>query len=113
MADTGPITLDDRTAETVRSLLHEQGLDPDDAGVRLSVERGGCAGLVYDIALAERPEPDDVVRECDGVRVFLDAASEPYLSGAELALESTTHGTGFAIENPNAEQECGCGLSFR
>lgn len=113
MAESGPITLDDGATETIRSLLHAEGFDPDDAGLRLSIERGGCAGLSYALALTDDPDPDDIVCECDGVRVFLDAASEPYVSGAQLGLESTAHGTGFTIENPNAEQECGCGLSFR
>lgn len=113
MTVSGTITLDDRALETIQTLLREQGLDPDSGGLRLAVERGGCAGLSYTFALSAEPESDDVVCECDGVRVFVDSASEPYLAGAELSIESTAHGTGFTIDNPNATEECGCGLSFR
>ncbi len=113
MTDTAPVDLDARATETVRRLLHEQELDPDSAGLRLAVERGGCAGLSYTFALSAEPEPGDVVCECDGVRVFVDSASERYLAGSELRVESTAHGTGFTIGNPNATQVCGCGLSFR
>lgn len=113
MTDTNQISLDDRAVETIRSLLRKQEFDPDSAGLRLAVERGGCAGLSYTVALSSEPKPDDVVCESDGIRVFVDSASEPYLAGAELTVESTAHGTGFTIDNPNATQECGCGLSFR
>lgn len=113
MTDSDRITLEDRAVETVRSLLRKQGLDPDSAGLRLAVERGGCAGLSYTFTLSPEPEPDDVVCECGDVRVFVEPASEPYLTGAELTVESTAHGTGFVIDNPNATQECGCGLSFK
>lgn len=113
MTDSNQISLDDRASETIRSLLRKQKLDPDSAGLRLAVERGGCAGLSYTFALTPEPEPDDVVCECGDIRVFVEAASEPYLTGAELSVESTAHGTGFIIDNPNATQECGCGLSFK
>ena len=113
MTDENSIRLDDRATETVRSVLREQGFDPEAAGLRLGVERGGCAGLSYTFELASEPDPDDVVLEDGDVRVFVDAASEPYLAGVELGVDATAHGTGFTIDNPNATQECGCGLSFR
>lgn len=113
MSESGPIALDDRATEVVRSLLADRDHDPDEAGLRLAVERGGCAGLSYTFELAASPAPDDVVTERDGVRIFVDSASEPYLAGAALGVESTAHGRGFTIDNPNASQECGCGLSFR
>lgn len=107
------ISLDDQAADTIRSILRDEGLDADTAGLRLAVERGGCAGLSYSFELSPEPEPDDVICECGEVRLFVEPASEPYLAGVELRVESTAHGTGFTIDNPNATQECGCGLSFR
>lgn len=107
------VVLTDAAAETTRTLLVEQGFDPDEAGLRVYVERGGCAGLSYGMEFVESPAPDDHVYESGGVRVFVDDASHPYLEGSEFAVEETAHGTGFSIENPNAEQECGCGSSFR
>lgn len=113
MADETPVFLDERATVAIRTVLDEEGYDLTEAGLRISVERGGCAGLSYRFELAASEEPDDTVCERDGLRVFIDAASEPYVTGSELNLQSTAHGTGFTIDNPNANQECGCGLSFR
>lgn len=109
----GVVSLTSDAVEMIKSLLYDQGFDPETAGLRLSIERGGCAGLSYKFELTGAPEDDEVVYETAGVRVFVDATSQQYLDGAEFSVEETAHGTGFRIDNPNAEQECGCGLSFR
>lgn len=111
--ETVAISLSERAAGTVRSLLSEQGLQPTTAGLRISVERGGCAGLTYQLELAEESEPTDYETSSNGTNVFVDPDSRQYLHGATFELDETPHGTGFRIDNPNAEQECGCGLSFR
>lgn len=107
------VTFTDDAVETARSLLRDAGYDPRTAGLRLSVERGGCAGLSYRFDLAEAPGGEDLVSESGGFRVFVDRASRPFLEGAEFDVAETVHGTGFRIDNPNGERECGCGLSFR
>lgn len=107
------ITLDEQAADTIERLLRERDLDPREAGLRLSVSAGGCAGRSYDMDLVAAPDPDDLVTEHRGVRVFVPPENEAELAGSEFALESTAHGTGFTVDNPNAEQVCGCGSSFR
>ncbi|NHX36368.1 MULTISPECIES: HesB/IscA family protein [Halolamina] len=99
--------------ERLASLLGSQGLDPTAAGLRVAVERGGCAGLSYRFDLVGSPETDDLVRDRDGVNVFVDPAAVEYVEGAEIDHTRSVHGTGFRIDNPNANQQCGCGLSFR
>ena len=42
------------------------------AGLRIMIETGGCAGHKYLIGLDEEPRPDDAVIECGGVKVFVD-----------------------------------------
>lgn len=80
-------------------------------GLRIQVEKGGCAGLQYTMNLsAERP--GDLVGERDGVYVFIDLASSAYLSGSTLDYCDDLVGTGFRLENPNAARSCGCGTSF-
>lgn len=113
MSDTPAITVTDDASATIQSVLGERGLDPETAGIRLAVEQGGCAGLSYRFELAAEPAPGDHVSENAGVALFVDAESRPYLEGAELGFERTAHGTGFVVDNPNASQECGCGISFR
>lgn len=106
------LTLTDDAADVIISLLRDQGYDPDNAGMRISIEEGGCAGHTYRFDLEGTPEPGDIVCEANRATVFIDSGSRRYVEGAELGVNTTAHGTGFCIDNPNAVQECGCGISF-
>jgi iron-sulfur cluster assembly accessory protein len=107
------LTLSNAAASAMNTILREDGFDPKSAGVRISVERGGCAGLSYRFDLVSDPGDGDLVHETAQANVVIDRPSAQYVRGAEVGLDRTAHGTGFTIENPNAEQECGCGLSFQ
>lgn len=107
------ITLSGDAEEVVASLLRENGYDTDTAGMRISIETGGCAGLTYRFDLRKTPEAGDIVCELDQVTVFVERSSKRYVENAVLDFENTAHGTGFCIDNPNADQECGCGISFK
>jgi Iron-sulphur cluster biosynthesis len=54
----------------------------------------------------------DTTVQRDGVSVFIDSASLPYLAGAQLDYCDDLVGTGFRLHNPNAVRSCGCGTSF-
>ena len=97
-------------AAELRQLLVEKGA-PGGTGLRLMVERGGCAGLSYAMALGVAGEGDEVV-ERDGVCFIVDAASAGYLSGSRVDYEHSLNDSGFKIHNPNAVRSCGCGTSF-
>ena len=100
-------------AEQALSLLKEEGLDTDEAGLRLFVQQGGCAGLSYGMRFDTGPEADDTILEHHGLRVFVDPASLRYIKGSKLAFEGGLQGAGFHVDNPNVVSECGCGESFR
>jgi iron-sulfur cluster assembly accessory protein len=85
---------------------------PDTAGLRVSVVGGGCSGFQYSLGLDDGPGEDDSIAVFDGVRVFVDATSAPYLSGTTVDYVDGLHGAGFKFVNPNAERTCGCGSSF-
>lgn len=107
------ISLTDDAADVIASLLREQGYDPESAGLRVSIQRGGCAGLTYRFDLQDSPQSEDIVVGTDQVQLFVDSESTQHITGAQLDVDHTAHGTGFCIENPNATQECGCGISFQ
>ncbi len=85
---------------------------PDPAGLRVSVVGGGCSGLQYSLELDDAPREDDVVYDYEGVRVFVDPTSAPYLSGMSVDYVDGLHGAGLKFTNPNADRTCGCGSSF-
>ena len=81
-------------------------------GLRVFVQKGGCSGYSYGMALAERVEDGDWVGEFGGVKVIVDPASAPVLEGVNIDYVESLQGSGFSISNPNAVRSCGCGNSF-
>lgn len=82
------------------------------AGLRVSVDAGGCSGFQYKFGLETEAQPGDLVVERDGVRVFVDEVSLDLLAGAELEWNETLIGAHFVVRNPQAVSGCGCGVSF-
>jgi iron-sulfur cluster assembly protein len=80
-------------------------------GLRILVEKGGCAGMQYVMRL-DAAGPEDVVVESGGAKVLLDPASAQFISGSELDYCDDLVGTGFRLNNPRAARSCGCGTSF-
>jgi iron-sulfur cluster assembly protein len=103
---------EEAASEAVR-LLDSEGLDTGEAGLRVFVQQGGCAGLSYGMRFDEKPEDDDTIYQYHGLRVFVDPASMRYIEGSVLDFEDGLQGAGFTVENPNVVSECGCGESFR
>jgi iron-sulfur cluster assembly protein len=108
-----PVQVTEDAAQQALSLIENEGYDTDEAGLRLFVQQGGCAGLSYGLRFDTEPEDDDAVTEHKGLRVFIDPASQKYIDGSILDFEGGLQGKGFNVENPNVESECGCGESFR
>ncbi len=101
------IKITDTAVSHLRTLLEGRTED----GLRLLIERGGCAGLQYGMKV-DAAQPGDSTVEQDGVRVFIDQDSLHYLKGCQLDYVDTLADTGFKILNPNAARSCGCGTSF-
>lgn len=104
------ITLTDDAIRELRALLAAKNAS-ESAGLRLGVQRGGCAGLQYTMQVGEA-SPEDTIVEQDGVRVFLAPDSHDYLRGCHIDYSSDLSDAGFKIVNPNAARSCGCGTSF-
>jgi len=105
------LTVTPAAREGLLALLSEKGADPATIGLRLSVSRGGCAGMQYEMGISE-PSPGDTIVECGAVRVSLDAASLDFLRDCTLDYADDLTGAGFRIVNPRAARSCGCGTSF-
>lgn len=104
------IEITDTAAAHLRQLLADKEA-AEGTGLRLLVERGGCAGLQYAMTLG-LPAKEDFVVERGGVKFIVDAASSAYLRGSKVDYEESLNDSGFKIHNPNAARSCGCGTSF-
>ena len=98
----------DAAAERVRGLLRVASSPV--TGLRVSVEKGGCAGMSYKMDLAE-PSPGDEVVEQEGARVIIDAKAVLYLLGTRMDVKTDQFSSTFVFENPNQTSACGCGES--
>jgi iron-sulfur cluster assembly protein len=104
------ITLTDNAVQELRALLTAKQA-PETSGLRLGVQRGGCAGLQYTMQVGDAVTGDTIVEQ-DGVRVFLSPDSMEFLQGCQIDYSSDLNDSGFKIVNPNAARSCGCGTSF-
>ncbi|MEN9895163.1 MAG: hypothetical protein RIR97_1015 [Pseudomonadota bacterium] len=80
-------------------------------GIRVSIKKGGCAGMEYAIDLVTDANPKDDLIERDGARVWVAPEAVLYLLGTEMDFEITTLRSGFTFRNPNQTSACGCGES--
>jgi iron-sulfur cluster assembly protein len=106
------LILSDAAATEVQKFIAAEQVEPTVAGLRVSVLPGGCSGFKYSLNIEERPIEDDMVLEVNGVRVFVDGFSAPYLHGVTIDYVTSMQGSGFTFSNPNATGGCGCGSSF-
>ncbi len=106
------ITVTEKAIEHIRLAMQKEGIAPDQGGLRLGVQGGGCSGLSYVIKFDTQPRERDRVFQYGDVRVFVDPKSFIYLHGMTLDWEETLMQRGFVFVNPNAQKSCGCGTSF-
>ncbi len=105
------ITVSDRASAHIAELRKKEGYD-EQQGVRVSVEGGGCSGLMYKLDFDGQEQPGDHIVEDNGVKIFVNMKSLLYLVGTELDYSGGLQGKGFAFSNPNASRTCACGESF-
>ena len=104
-----PVTISDRAARRIVDIIKAEGRP---AALRVAVTGGGCSGFQYEIGVAPAANPDDLVIERDGARLFIDPVSLPFLLGSEVDWVDELIGASFKVKNPNATSSCGCGVSF-
>jgi len=108
---TAPIDVTERAAVKARELATKEG-HASDACLRVRVVAGGCSGFSYKLSFEDAPAAADVIVERSGMRVLVDPASVPILTGSTLEFSDAMLGGGFKVNNPQAVSECSCGESF-
>ena len=81
-------------------------------GIRLAVRTAGCSGFAYNLEFVDTPNPEDILYEDKGVKLFVDPKSLVYLKGLEVDYGREGLNEGFKFINPNETARCGCGESF-
>ena len=108
----GGIQVTEKAIAKIRVAMEKEGISPEQGGLRLGVQGGGCSGLSYNIRFDTQPRERDRVFQFGDVRVFVDPKSFIYLHGMILDYQETLMQQGFVFVNPNSTKSCGCGSSF-
>lgn len=104
------LTLTSQAQDKVSDLLSASGRD--DLRLRLSVQPGGCSGLIHEMFFDQRELEGDHLIEFDEFEVVIDKMSAPYLEGSTIDFVDRIDQQGFTLDNPNAQSTCACGSSF-
>ncbi|MHB8567340.1 MAG: iron-sulfur cluster insertion protein ErpA [Nitrososphaerales archaeon] len=105
------LVLTDSAVERIKTLLQKEG--KSEAGLRVYISGGGCAGMSYGMTIDDSITNDDAVVRTKGIKVLVDKLSLIYLRGSKIDYVENLQTSGFQIDNPNAASSCGCGLSFK
>lgn len=103
------VSLTDAAADRVREIIANS--DQPIVGLRLGIEKGGCAGMSYKMDYVTEPNPKDDVVEDHGVKIYVDPKASLFLLGTVMDFQTTKLSSGFVFKNPNEVSACGCGES--
>ena len=105
------VSLTESAAAKIKELMAEERAG-EAAVLRIAVQGGGCSGFQYALGFDRGATEGDNELHVNGVDVVVDPFSAPYLAGTEIDWVDGLQ-AGFAINNPNVVQSCGCGHSFQ
>ena len=102
-AKTAPakgVQVTEKALAKIRTAIVKEGISPEQGGLRLGVQGGGCSGLSYNIRFDTQPRERDRIYQFGDVRVFVDPKSFIYLHGMILDYQETLMQQGFVFVNP-------------
>ncbi|MEG8230919.1 iron-sulfur cluster assembly accessory protein, partial [Candidatus Rickettsia tasmanensis] len=85
-----------------------------DLVLRVSVDSGGCSGLMYNYELVSKNniEQDDYVITKHNATIIIDPISQKFMLDCTLDFIEELGSSYFNVSNLQAKAKCGCGNSF-
>lgn len=108
---TPGIHLTEKAADAARTIFDEEGLDPEDTGLRVIAreKQCNCGDVAYGLDLETQSRQNDHTLTRRGVQLVVDERSLDHLDDVTLDYVDDVRGQGFTIET--AKSGCGCGHS--
>lgn len=100
------------TKEAVKQMNFLISKNNNFKGIRINVKYSGCAGYSYNMKLVKCIKKNDLVYSYDGINLYVDITSMPYLDGTEIDYVRDGLNQMFKFNNPKSKNFCGCGESF-
>ena len=104
-----PVSITDAAASQISALM----ADGHKKALRIGLKKGGCAGMEYTMDYVDELDPNDEVIEHNGARVVIAPMAQMFLFGTEIDYKTSLLESGFAFNNPNVTEACGCGESIK
>lgn len=100
------IEVTETAAEKAQSMLAEEGLDTDGAGLRLLAREKNCdcGDIAYGIEFAEEPDERDTVVEEHGLTLVVDQESREYVENLQLDYVNDFRGEGFTLQRTGGHE---------
>jgi iron-sulfur cluster assembly accessory protein len=109
--ETQVINISPAAAQAVQNILTERKLEG--YALRVYVSGGGCCGAQFGMALENNFSEVDSTFDTNGIKLVVDKVSLDALRGTSIDfVNDPVKGSGFVVNNPNAQQghgEEGCG----
>ena len=83
------VTMTETAAKKVSELRLEEG--KPEWGLRIRVVGGGCSGMSYELGWEDQQASDDDITESQGIKVYIDKNSAPYLERHRDRLRRQQH----------------------
>lgn len=112
MPETPPVHITVTSSAREQFLRLMQKEHQEGKALRISVQGGGCSGLLYAMEFDSPSGRDQVLEAGDGLKLIVDPSSAQVLDGLEVDFVLSLEASGFKIKNPNAKSVCSCGKSF-
>ena len=103
------VTLTPSATRQITRLMAQQASQ----GLRIGVKKGGCAGMEYTMEHASEISEHDAVVEEGNARIMIAPMAQMFLFGTEIDYKASLLESGFAFNNPNVDEACGCGESIK
>ena len=109
------VVITETAAREINSIMSQQNLDRETTRLRVGVKGGGCSGFQYNLSFDLWDDNDMVFwtnEDNEKFPIIVDKRSFLYVAGSEVNYHDGLMGSGFTVDNPNANSTCGCGESF-
>ena len=87
------LILTEAAVKKVKEMQQRDG--KEDAGLRVDVVTGGCAGMSYEMRFQKKPYDNDHILDIHDLKVFVNPQSAVFLNGITIDYKDTLRESGF------------------
>jgi iron-sulfur cluster assembly protein len=99
-----------KAASKIATTLDRRGYG---LGIKIGVKTTGCSGLAYVLEYVDNLIESDLAFDSQGFKIVLDPKDLPILDETIIDYVKKGLNEGFEFTNPQEQDRCGCGESFR